>query len=150
MSELKQQLLKQCIDIVHDRIYNAEQAILSAQQAANDDTKSSAGDKYETSREMMQQEADRNLAQLTEAKKLMVTLNRININAPSAKADNGSLVITTNGKFFLSISAGALVIEGQTYFAVSAASPIGAMFMGKKQGDQFTLNGKNYKIESII
>jgi ribosome-binding ATPase YchF (GTP1/OBG family) len=71
LSLLKKELLQQCIDFVQNRIDNAEQAIKSAQQASNDDTKSSAGDKYETSREMMQQDTNRNLAQLTEASKLM-------------------------------------------------------------------------------
>lgn len=99
---IKEKLLQLCIDYVQTRIDNAEQAIKSAQQASNDDTKSSAGDKYETSREMMQQDTNRNLAQLTEASKLMVALNRINIATTLKQADTGSLVITDNGKFFLS------------------------------------------------
>lgn len=53
------------------------EAIVAAQQASTEDTKSSAGDKYETGRAMMQQEQDRNSAQLNEANKLMVALNRI-------------------------------------------------------------------------
>jgi hypothetical protein len=150
MSALKQELLQLCINYVQNRIDNAEQAIRSAQQASNDDTKSSAGDKYETSREMMQQDTNRNLAQLTEASKLMVALNRINVNGDADMAEAGSLVITTNGKFFLSISAGTLTITNETYIAVSPASPIGLMLKGKKAGEQFTLNGKVYLIETVI
>jgi transcription elongation GreA/GreB family factor len=150
MSNIKQELFRQCVNYVQTRIDNAEQAIQSAQQASNDDTKSSAGDKYETSREMMQQDTNRNIAQLTEANKLMVVLNRININGTATKAETGSLVITSNGKFYLSISAGALVIDNETYVAVSPASPIGAKLQGQKAGDEFTLNGKTYLIEAVI
>jgi LPS O-antigen subunit length determinant protein (WzzB/FepE family) len=150
MSALKNELLQRCITYVQNRIDNAQQAIQSAQQASNDDTKSSAGDKYETSREMMQQDTNRNIAQLTEASKLMVALNRININGTSTTAESGSLVITNNGKFFLAISAGTLTIEDQPYFAISVASPIGALIKGKKAGEQFTLNGKTYSIESVL
>lgn len=150
MSLLKKELLQQCIDFVQNRIDNAEQAIKSAQQASNDDTKSSAGDKYETSREMMQQDTNRNLAQLTEASKLMVILNRINADTQTNKADTGSVITTTNGSFFLAISAGTLTINNANYFAVSPASPIGAILKGKKQGDEFTLNGKVYLIQEVI
>jgi hypothetical protein len=150
MSVLKEQLLKQCVSYVQSRIDNAEQAIKAAQQASNEDTKSSAGDKYETSREMMQQDTNRNLAQLNEASKLMVALNRININSKTSKADTGSLVITANSKFFLAISAGTLIVDNEPYVAVSPASPIGLKLKGQKAGDEFTLNGKTYLIEAVI
>lgn len=100
MSDLKQLLFQQCLNFVQNRINNAGQAIQSAQQASNDDTKSSAGDKYETSREMMQQETNRNMAQLTEANKLLVALNRISINGLTTHAEAGSVVITNDGRFF--------------------------------------------------
>lgn len=150
MSALKNELLQLCIAYVQNRIDNAEQAIKSAQQASNDDTKSSAGDKYETSREMMQQDTNRNLAQLTEASKLMVALNRINVNGTLTKADLGSVVTTDNGNFFLAVSAGALTVNGQQYFAISPASPIGLKLQGLKESGKFSLNGKNYLIKSVI
>jgi transcription elongation GreA/GreB family factor len=150
MSNIKQLLLQQCISYVQNRIDNAEQAIKSAQQASNDDTKSSAGDKYETSREMMQQDTNRNLAQLTEASKLMVVLNRINIGSASPKADLGSLITTNNGNFFLAISAGTLTVDGQQYFAISPASPIGLKLQGLKAGDEFSLNTKAYQVQSVM
>src|ERR1700710_1305260 len=106
MSELKEELYKQCLDYVQKRMEAAEQGIKEAQQASKDDTKSSAGDKYETGRAMMQQETDRNLAQLNEANKLMVALNRISTTGTATKAETGSVIITSNGSFYLAISAG--------------------------------------------
>lgn len=150
MNTIKNTLLQLCVAYVQNRIDNAEQAIQSAQQASNDDTKSSAGDKYETSREMMQQDTNRNIAQLTEASKLMVALNRININGNSTVAENGSLIITNNGNFFLAVSAGTLSVDDRPYFAVSIASPIGTLIRGKKAGERFTLNGKAYSIEFVL
>jgi len=128
----------------------AELAIADAQKASTDDTKSSAGDKYETGREMMQQETNRNMAQLNEANKLLVTLNRINISGTSIHAESGSVIVTNNGNFYLAISAGTLVLDGKTYFAVSPASPVGNLLGGKKAGEEFALNGKRYKIESVV
>jgi len=149
MGNLKEQLYKQCLDYVQKRMDAAEQGIKEAQQASKDDTKSSAGDKYETGREMAQQETDRNMAQLNEANKLKVALNSINTTGRLATAESGSVVITSNGNFYLAISAGALTVNGDTYFAVSSASPIGLKLKGQKVGCVFSLNGKMYTIEKI-
>ena len=150
MSDLKKELHTLCINYVQNRIDTAMQAINAAQQAANEETKSSAGDKYETGRAMAQQETDRNQAQLNEANKLMVALNHINVSASSKTALPGSLVITDNGKFYIAISAGTLIINGEAYFAISPASPIGLSLSGKTVGDEFSLNGKQYRVESIV
>ena len=150
MTDLKKELHSLCVKYVQERIDEAMFAINATQQAANEETKSSAGDKYETGRAMMQQETDRNQAQLNEAKKLMVALNHISWNGMSKTVEAGSLVITGNGKFYIAISAGTLIFNGDTFFAISPASPIGLKLKGLKAGDEISLNGKNYKIESII
>jgi transcription elongation GreA/GreB family factor len=150
MNDLKKELHTLCIKYVQERIDAAMQAISATQQAANEETKSSAGDKYETGRAMMQQEADRNQAQLNEAKKLMAALNHISSNASGKLAEPGSVVLTNSGKFYIAISAGTLVVDGDSFFAVSPASPIGAKLKGQKTGAEFTLNGKTYKIKGII
>ena len=128
----------------------AEQGIKEAQQASKDDTKSSAGDKYETGRAMMQQETDRNMAQLNEANKLKVALNQISISITTKQVENGSVVLTNNGNFYVAISAGTLSVDSLSYFAVSPASPIGLKLKGLKAADQFTLNGKDYKITTVL
>lgn len=121
-----------------------------AEQSSAEDTKSSAGDKYETGREMLQQEKDRGMAQLTEANKLLVALQRISTSGTATKAEEGSVVITDNGSFYIAISAGSLTLDSKIYFAVSAASPIGAKMLGCKVGDEFGLNGKVYKVKEIV
>src|ERR1700743_2562479 len=150
MSDLKKELHQLCIDYVRGRMDTATQAINTAQQAANEETKSSAGDKYETGRAMAQQETDRNQAQLNEANKLMGALNHINVGVVSKIDLPGSLVITNNGKFYIAISAGTLILNGDAYLAISPASPIGLILSGRKAGDECSLNGKQYRIEDII
>lgn len=147
--ELKQQLYDLCVAHVRKSMDAAQLAIDEAQKASNDDTKSSAGDKYETGREMAQQETNRNLAQLNEANKLMVALNRINTTGISTLIEPGSVVFTSNGNFYLAVSAGSLTVDGKTYFAVSPGSPVGIKLIGKKAKDSFDLNGKTYVIESV-
>ena len=150
MNILKQQLYKQCLDHIQQRIDDAQFAIDEIHEATTEDTKSSAGDKYETSREMMQQETDRNMAQLAEANKLKVALNQISDSGTSATAETGSVVLTGNGNFYLAVSAGILMVDNERYFAVSPASPIGLQLKGLKKGDEFSLNGKLYHINLVI
>jgi len=149
MPNIKQQLYNLCVTYVQTRMQEAEDAFRAAEQAQNEDTKSSAGDKYETGRAMMQQEKDRNTIQLNEANKLMVALNTVGTN-PSTIAETGSVVITDNGRFYLAISAGTLVVDGVSYFAVSPVSPIGMKLKGLKAGDGFDLNGKGYRIKEVV
>ena len=150
MSTIKQELYNKCVAYVQSRMDAAEQAFKAAEQASNDDTKSSAGDKYETGRAMMQQEKDRNTIQLNEANKLMVALNSISTKGASDVIETGSLVLTNGGKFYIAISAGTLVVDDENYFAVSAAAPICMQMMGKKAGDEFVVNGKKYGIEGVL
>jgi len=150
MSDLKQQLYNQCFDYVQQRMDAARLAIDEAQKASNDDTKSSAGDKYETGRAMMQQETDHNRLHLDETNKLKVALNLISPNHVSDTVEPGSVVITGQGNFYMAISAGALQVDNETYFAVSPASPIGLLLRGKKPGEKIILNGKPYAIKMVI
>jgi transcription elongation GreA/GreB family factor len=150
MSALKQELYKQCLDYVQKRMDAAQLAIEEAQKASNDDTKSSAGDKYETGRAMMQQETDRNRQQLAETNKLKIALNLVSPAHTSYSAETGSLVITDHGNFYIAISAGVLNAGNDIYFAVSPASPIGLAMKGKKTGENFILNGKLYSIKMVI
>jgi hypothetical protein len=149
MTALKQKLYQECLNYVQRSIDAAQQGINEAQQAAKDDTKSSAGDKYETGREMAQQESNRNMAQLHQANKLKVQLNTVPVT-PSNSVDNGSIVITDSGNFYIAIGAGTIMADEVNYIAISLASPIGQKMKGLKPGETFSLNGKNYIIKQVI
>ncbi|MFC4210263.1 3-oxoacyl-ACP synthase [Pedobacter lithocola] len=150
MSSLKPQLYQLCLTFIQNRIENIEYSLQQARQASNDDTKSSAGDKYETTREMMQQEMDRNSKLLYEAGQQKITLQQIENVEAAKEVKNGSLVITSSGNFYISISAGELKLNGQSYFAVSQAAPIGKTLIGKKIGQELIFNGKSYLISEIL
>ena len=150
MQELKSSLYQLCLNFIEERIQTAETALQQAREASNDDTKSSAGDKYETSREMMQQDIDRNKRLLIDAEENQKVLNSIKDVPFSDIARNGSLVYTNEGNFYLSISAGQLRLPNETIFAISAVSPIGRLLLGKQKGDRFDFNGKKYLIKDVV
>ncbi|MFD0940880.1 3-oxoacyl-ACP synthase [Pedobacter boryungensis] len=149
MQEIKSSLYQLCLDFINERIQTAETALQQAREASNDDTKSSAGDKYETSREMMQQDIDRNKRLLIDAEENHKVLNSLRDAPFSDTARNGSLVYTNQGNFYLSISAGQLHLGKETVFAISAVSPIGKLLLGKQKGSEFDFNGKKYQIKEV-
>lgn len=149
MTGIKEQLYALCEEYIQKRESEIKKIISDARDAANNETKSSAGDKYETGREVMQQEIDLNLTRLNEINKLKMTMERIVPDCKCATAQPGALISTSNGNYYVAISAGQLKIEDTTYYAISAASPIGGEMIGKRSGDSFTLNGKQITIKSI-
>jgi hypothetical protein len=146
---IKPRLYAACLAYVQERIAACQAAIQAAQESANSETKSSAGDKYETGRAMAQNERDRNTVQLRQAQQLLGELQRINPETPCATVHPGALVHTSMGVFYISISAGRLMLDGQDYFAVSAAAPVVAALTGKRAGEQVLFNGKPVVITTI-
>lgn len=146
---LKEQLYILCREHFQMAIAAAEAAIASAREASQNETKSSADDKYETAREMMQQEIDMNTARLHQAKLQLSALERVDISKNYEQVQLGSLVYTSNGNFFVAISAGNFTINDTKYYAISIESPIGRLMAGKQQGDTFSLNGNQYIILGI-
>jgi len=146
---IKQQLHHLCRAYLDSNIQNAEAVIADAREAARNETKSSAGDKYETAREMMQQDIDLNNARLLQLRKQMDVLDRIATDTDSEIIIPGSLVHTAQGIYYISISAGKLLVDGKTYYAISMNSPLGAQLKGKHAGDEFIINGRKSVIEKV-
>ncbi|OFY90514.1 MAG: hypothetical protein A3K10_09235 [Bacteroidetes bacterium RIFCSPLOWO2_12_FULL_31_6] len=149
MLDFKTQLYKHCVDYVNARINHIQVAMQAAQESINGETKSSAGDKHETSRAMAQLEQEKLSAQLAEAHKLQGVLIGVNQNEYAAKAELGSLVITSNGNYYICISAGKLVIDGETYFAVSIGSPIGKALLNARELDRILFNNQSLLIKTV-
>ncbi|MEY5047793.1 MAG: hypothetical protein RLZZ175_1152 [Bacteroidota bacterium] len=146
---IKEQLLEYCFTYVEERILSAQNAITVAQEAANEEGKSSAGDKYETGRAMMQLEIEKNTSQLLLAKQMLNLLNQIKTFTTQNIVQQGSLVQTTNGFYYIAIGAGIVKMNNLDYYLISQVSPIGQLLKGKKIGDSFVFNNKEFKILSV-
>ena len=149
-TQIKQALYDECIAYVNRRIDTIQDAIMSAREAADEETKNSTGDKYETGRAMMQIEIENNVVQLKEAQRLSDEIRMIRPGRHTDDAQPGSLVVTNNGTFYLAIGAGKITLEDKDYFAVALTSPVGQQLMGRKSGESFELNGRKFVIEQVI
>ncbi len=148
--ELKQTLFGMCEQHIDQKIQMAQKNIHDAQSSANTETKSSAGDKYETGRAMMHLEKEKYTRQLAQALQLREQLAQLKPHLANEKIEFGALVKTSNGSFFISVGIGKIQIEKEAYFVMSLASPIAQALKGLKKGDKGTFRGQMIEILDVI
>lgn len=146
---LKSRLHARCLDVVEERIATLRQREKEVQTAANSETKSSAGDKYETGRAMMQLDRERLAGQMEEAAKLKKALDQVALGEASQEVVFGSLVITSGPGYFIAASLGEVALDENKYFVISASAPIAGQLMGKQVGETIQLAGRSLSINEI-
>ena len=130
-----------------EKIQNFEKLIAET-RASNNDTKSSMGDKYETGREMLQQEINNLQVQLNEILKQRDFLKTV-LPKPNDKAEKGAIVKTEKGLFFISVSLGEIKIDNQKIICISPESPLAKAMFGKKKSEIFSINNITQIINNI-
>ena len=148
-NSLKRALYKACLNLVAQRADTVNEIMAANQKALESETKSSAGDKHETGRAMLQLEMEKASQQLASINEMREVLSRMNTSDHSVTAKAGSLIYTSIGNYFLAIGLGAVNIGPEQFYVVSLASPIGAVLKGKKEGESVIFNGTRILIEQI-
>ncbi|MEO5572520.1 MAG: hypothetical protein ABIT08_10335 [Bacteroidia bacterium] len=145
----KQKIYADCLQLINEKIRSLREALHDLKTGAENDAKSSAGDKHETSRAMMQLEYEKINRQLDELLRQKNGLEKIDIGQVSPKIINGSLIKTNNGYLFLSVAIGKITVDDKIVMVVSSQSPVGLKILGKKTGDTVEVNKIKYLIEEI-
>ena len=146
---LKEQLFNDTKQFVTLRYTVIQNQINAIQKSLQSETKSSAGDKHETGRAMLQLEREKAGNQFIEIERLQQILNRIDITKTSQKISLGSLVTTTNGIYFIAIGRGLVTLNNQNYYVIALYSPIGKLLFGQQKGAVFSFNNKLIEILDI-
>lgn len=123
--------------------------IESLDEAASGETKSSAGDKYETAREMIAQSRRLMDGNLLESKSGLDALERMAAGPAGEKAGFGSLVETSQGWYLLGISVGEVEFVDAIVRTASLVSPIGIALKGKCPGESVAWRGGTIEIFSF-
>ena len=144
--EIHETILK----LLTNSIVHATKDYELAKESRDSDTKSSAGDKFETGREMMQREMDKISASIDQSKNQLNFLSKINLNRPYSIVDLGCLIITDQDIYYISIGLGKVEINAEIIYAISLDSPIGQLFKGKRVGDELEFRGKTLKINQLL
>ncbi len=145
----KQTLYDFCQSFIEGRIGRIQNNILDVQQSLASETKSSAGDKHETGRAMLQLEREKLGQQLSEAEKTKQILSKVRLEKKSKTVGLGSMVKTSKADYFLAISAGQFEDKDTDLFCISADTPIGRLLLGKSAGDSLVFNNNAMEILSV-
>jgi transcription elongation GreA/GreB family factor len=150
MNSIKEKLYKACEAYVDERIKRIEDSMAGLESDLENETKSSAGDKYETGREMINLEINKLAEQLQQFKNLRNTLNVAKSRTNNGSAQLGTAVKTNMANYFIAIPADRIIVDGDEYFAIGANSPIAQLLLHKKAGEKITFNGKSAEILEVF
>ncbi len=134
---------------LEERMEQGKKDFLLAKESRDSDTKSSAGDKFETGREMMQREMDKISAALDMQKNQLTQMQRINLTENKTRIGIGSFIMTDAENYYISVGLGKLVCRETSFYAISADSPLGELLMGKQANDTIELRGRKITLKSI-
>ncbi len=146
---MKKELIREIKERIGLRIAEAQKAMDAAQSSANEETKSSAGDKYETGRAMAQNDRDMYARQLHEAQAELGILESINPAAQYQKVGLGSLVETSIGFLFLAVSVGVIKLRNTNVMVLSPESPLGKAVLGQAKGASVLFRDKTVTLLDV-
>jgi len=146
---MKEAILEKVKELVEKRMNTSWEAMEAAKNSANEESKSSAGDKYETARAMGQLDREMNGRMYEQARQERLTLDKINPGINHLAVNLGALVETSMGVFFVAIGTGAIAVNGKSIMVISPQSPIGQVLMKKITGDTFEFRGKIQQVVKI-
>lgn len=153
IKELKEQkkiLHEYALSVIRERMEQTKKDIEDVLSSALEDEKRSAGDKYETGREMAQQELEKLRKTYDNLKQMELILSRMEPDRKSEVVENGSVVITDKNALYVSVGLGRVELDGRPYLLISRNAPLMEAFSGKKTGDKVTFNDNTYTIKEIL
>lgn len=134
---------------VRETLQRLQADMVVLQESRQADTKSSAGDKHETARAMVDQELQQLNQQREKAQRNQSELQQLT-EAPCDTAARGAAVETDRIIYFISISFGKLPVEGaKPVYALSPVSPAAQAMLGKRAGEVFEINGMRHTILKV-
>ena len=147
---LKKELYTKCLEFAETRWLMVNTAMNEIQKSLLSETKSSAGDKHETGRAMLQIEREKTGNQLAEIQKTKEILKKINVSKTSNIVSLGSVVFTSKSNYFIAISAGNILIDNQEFYAIAIDTPIGQLLKSKQIRDEVVFRDEKIKIEKVF
>ncbi|MFZ0490021.1 MAG: transcription elongation factor [Salegentibacter sp.] len=148
MSTNKKELYLKCLDAVNEQIekYEEEMDMIRESMDSND----VKTDYDEDNRGQLLGDFEKNANYLNKARQMKETLTSIDQEYHSTSVDFGSLVETDQSYYYISVPLGAIQMEdGSTIMAISTEAPIYTELKGKKEGDTFTYNDRDFKVVEV-
>jgi len=149
MNSLKKEIHQKCLLLASDKQNEITDSIKRVQESLSSEGKSTAGDKHETGRAMLQLEREKLGIQLKNAEEVYAILQKIDSGQKHSKIALGSYIETDLMSYYLSVSLGQIKLKNKTVFAISPQSPVGKLLLGKVENEVLQFNGKSQTILQV-
>ncbi len=146
---MKDEVYAFCQRFVDEKLTMLQDQIRRIRESLDSESKSTAGDKHETGRAMLQLEREKLGKQLYEAEKMKRVLQKITLKKGGEMIAVGNLIETESAYYFIAISAGKFITGQTTVFCISSLTPLAQLFLGKKEGDLVRFNQQEHRIIKI-
>lgn len=151
MNELKAKVYQSALTLLNEKNRLLKEERNTMLEGILEETKSSAGDKFETSREMMTQDLMTLEIQIKQSKVDLDEIQRLQaIKDTPPTVQEGSMVKLGSDWFMLAVSIGQINVDDKKVYLLSKNSPLGQLILGKKKNDQVNFRGKNQLIEELV
>lgn len=131
------------------QLLDIKDQLSSLQSSGAEEGKSSAGDKYETQREMIKQSQEILDAQSSRLQLMIKQLTQISCEQHNFVKE-GALAHLSIGWVWISVSLGKLVYDGQEYQLISKESPLFMAIKGLKAEDSLLFRGKKLNVYQVL
>lgn len=148
--QFKQKTHQICLGILDARILELKTEIKDLVTNAANDSKSTAGDKHETARAMMQREQEHLGKQVSELEKQKSQLARINSDEIHSKISEGSLIETNQNTLYIATALGKIRNDQTDVYVISNQSPMALKLTGHIVKESIEINGTSVIIKQVI
>ena len=145
----KRRLKDYCVELLGKRLDTVEKLVAEAQESANNEGKSSAGDKYETSRAMghLQKEMYQQQSQKIRHELLKASSSETALQPGIIK--RGTVIMTDQLCIFICVGLGKKSLDNRTVLFVSDEAPLYHLLYNKSEGEVFVVDKHEHLIREI-
>lgn len=145
---IKGKLQQAAMAMVQEKIDDLNNQIIALEEASQSETKSSAGDKYETGRESINQSRNLLEKQLILVRQWGKMLQKISIGSDNHVTE-GALIELSMGLIWVAVPLGKLELDGNKIQVVSENSPLIQVLASKRKGEVAAFRGQTIEILNV-
>lgn len=120
------------------------------QASLEGESKSTAGDKHETGRAMVQLEMERAAARLARMEENWRVWQALAVSTPRMDVRPGAMVLTEQGGFFIGLAWNAVEgPDGSVWRGISSDAPLALALKGGSEGSVVAFRGNNWRILAV-
>lgn len=147
--QFKIEIYHHCERIIHKRLETIKSNLVQLMESKQNETKSSAGDKYETGMAMIQNEEDLYKRQLANTQQILVQFQKIDASKQCVNVQPGALIKLPAGWFYMGAAMGKITVNDIDVYCISLQSPLGGALKNLHLNEKVCFNEQCFTISEL-